>query len=547
MSASARMTRSSTCTCTPSTPCSTARPGSTTCSPRPRELGMPAHRDDRPRQRVRRLRLLQARPRPPASSRSSASRPTSRPAPTALRPHPGAWDDGGDDDVSGGGAYTHMTLLARDHRGHAQPVPALQPGASLEGYYYKPAHGPRAARRRYAKGLIAHHRLPVGRGPDPAAARPVRRGPAGGRRLPGHLRHGQLLLRADGPRPRHRAPGPRRTCCGSPRTSTSRCVATNDLHYTHARRRRGARGAAVRAVRLDDGRPQPVQVRRRRLLPQDRRRRCAQLWREHARGLRQHPADRRALRRRRSPRAPTCMPRFPVPGGRDRGVLVRQGGRARPARRYPAASPTTCRKQAEYEVGVIMPDGLPRLLPRRRRLHQLGQGQRHPGRPRPRLGRRLDGRLRAADHRPRPARARPDLRAVPQPRARLDARLRHRLRRAPPRRGDPLRHREVRRGPGRADRHLRHDQGQAGGQGLRAGPRLPVRDGRPDHQGDAAGGHGQGHPARAASSTPSTSATARPASSARCYEADPDVQDGRRHRASGSRASSASGACTRPA
>ena len=100
-----------------------------------------------------------------------------------------------------------------------------------------------------------------------------------------------------------------------------------------------------------------------------------------------------------------------------------------------------------------------------------------------------------------PLAARADLRAVPQPRARLDARLRRRLRRAPPRRGHPLRHREVRRGAGRADRHLRHDQGQAGDQGRRPGARLPLRRGRAADQGHAAVGDGQGHPAVRASST----------------------------------------------
>ena len=34
------------------------------------------------------------------------------------------WADGGEDDVSGGGAYTHMTLLAADDGRPAQPVPA---------------------------------------------------------------------------------------------------------------------------------------------------------------------------------------------------------------------------------------------------------------------------------------------------------------------------------------------------------------------------------------------------------------------------------------
>ena len=68
---------------------------------------------------------------------------------------------------------------------------------------------------------------------------------------------------------------------------------------------------------------------------------------------------------------------------------------------------------------------------------------------------------------------------------------------------------------------------------------LPVRARRPDHQGDAAAGHGQGHPAARASSTRSTSATARPPSSAALYEAEPDVQQGRRHRARAWRGSSA--------
>ena len=203
-------------------------------------------------------------------------------------------------------------------------------------------------------------------------------------------------------------------------------------------------------------------------------------------GLRQHPADRRAVRRSSSTSPRTYMPRFPVPDGRDRGDLVRQGGRAGPApSATPDGIPTEVRKQAEFEVGVIIQMGFPGyfLVVADFINWAKDNGIRvGPGRG---SGAGLDRRLRDADHRPRPARARPDLRAVPQPRARLDARLRHRLRRAPARRGDPLRHREVRRRPGRADRHLRHHQGQAGGQGLRAGARLPVRDGRPDHQGDA--------------------------------------------------------------
>ena len=68
--------------------------------------------------------------------------------------------------------------------------------------------------------------------------------------------------------------------------------------------------------------------------------------------------------------------------------------------------------------------------------------------PGPRLGRRLGRRLEPDDHRPRPAALRPAVRALPQPRARVDARLRHRLLRGPARRGDHLRPRPLRRATG---------------------------------------------------------------------------------------------------
>ena len=138
-------------------------------------------------------------------------------------------------------------------------------------------------------------------------------------------------------------------------------------------------------------------------------------------------------------------------------------------------------------------------------------------------------RLRDADHRPRPAQARPDLRALPQPRPRLDARLRHRLRRASSRRGDPLRLRQVRRRPRLDDRHLRHHQGQAGGQGLLAHPRLPVRDGRPDHQGDAGLGDGQGRAAQG-DLRPAAQALRRGRRVPHALRRRPRREDRRRHR-----------------
>ena len=62
------------------------------------------------------------------------------------------WADGGDDDVSSGGAYTHMTLLAEDNNGLANLF-KLSSLASLEGYYYKPRMD-RELLSKYAKGII---------------------------------------------------------------------------------------------------------------------------------------------------------------------------------------------------------------------------------------------------------------------------------------------------------------------------------------------------------------------------------------------------------
>ena len=54
------------------------------------------------------------------------------------------------------------------------------------------------------------------------------------------------------------------------------------------------------------------------------------------------------------------MPRFPCPRGRGRDLLVRQGGRERPARAATrAASPTPSAAQAEYETEVIVGKGYP--------------------------------------------------------------------------------------------------------------------------------------------------------------------------------------------
>ena len=70
------------------------------------------------------------------------------------------WADGGEDDVSGGGAYTHMTLLAENNEGLSNLF-KLSSLASLEGYYYKPRMD-RDLLSKYGKGIIATTGCPGG-------------------------------------------------------------------------------------------------------------------------------------------------------------------------------------------------------------------------------------------------------------------------------------------------------------------------------------------------------------------------------------------------
>ena len=70
------------------------------------------------------------------------------------------WADGGEDDVSGGGAYTHMTILAETNEGLSNLF-RLSSLASLEGYYYKPRMD-RELLTQYSKGLIATTGCPGG-------------------------------------------------------------------------------------------------------------------------------------------------------------------------------------------------------------------------------------------------------------------------------------------------------------------------------------------------------------------------------------------------
>ena len=70
------------------------------------------------------------------------------------------WASGGENDVSGGGAYTHLTMLAADAQG-LHNLFRLASYSSLEGFFYKP-RADRELLHQYGRGLLATTGCPSG-------------------------------------------------------------------------------------------------------------------------------------------------------------------------------------------------------------------------------------------------------------------------------------------------------------------------------------------------------------------------------------------------
>ncbi len=149
------------------------------------------------------------------------------------------------------------------------------------------------------------------------------------------------------------------------------------------------------------------------------------------------------------------LPDFDVPIGLHGRHLLRESGARR--LRAPAAAAQAARARGhaaphhrrvraapDLRARHDQDDEVPGILPHRLGLHPARAREGDSGRPRARLGGRQPGRLLHADHRRRSDRLRPDLRALPESGPHLAAGHRHRLLRAPPRRGHRVRHPEVR-------------------------------------------------------------------------------------------------------
>jgi DNA polymerase-3 subunit alpha len=264
------------------------------------------------------------------------------------------WGDGGGDDVSGAGSYTHMTLLAESTEG-MHNLFRLSSKASIEGYYFKPRMD-RELLSTYSSGLIATTGCPSGE-------------------VQTRLRLGQYDAAVQAAADFRDIFGPENFFCeimdhglGIERrimTDLLRLakdlslplVATNDLHYTHAHD--ATSHAALLCVQsgstLDD--------------PNRFKFDADEFYLKSAAEMRQifrdHPDacdNTLAIAERCDVSFNTSanyMPRFPVPEGEtETSWFVKEVDRGLDVR-YPDGVPSDVRRQADYEVGVITQMGFP--------------------------------------------------------------------------------------------------------------------------------------------------------------------------------------------
>jgi DNA polymerase III subunit alpha len=264
------------------------------------------------------------------------------------------WGGGGEDDVSGAGAYTHMTLLSETTVG-MHNLFRLSSRASIEGYYFKPRMD-REILQQYSTGLIAttgcpsgevQTRLRLGQYDEAVKAASDYRDIFGRENYFAEIMdHGlgiekrimndllRLAKQLDLP-----------------------LVATNDLHYTHAHDAKSH--AALLCVQSGSTLDDPNRFKF------DADEFYLKSASEMRHVFRDHPeaCDNTLLIAERADvrfdTSANYMPRFPVPEGEsEESWFVKEVERGLHVR-YPSGIPEEVRRQADYEVGVITQMGFP--------------------------------------------------------------------------------------------------------------------------------------------------------------------------------------------
>jgi DNA polymerase-3 subunit alpha len=264
------------------------------------------------------------------------------------------WGDGGGDDVSGSGAYTHMTMLAATTEG-MHNLFRLSSFASMEGYYFKPRMD-RELLHRYSKGIIAttgcpsgevQTRLRLGQYEEAKKAAAEFRDIFGKENFFAEIMDHGLGIE-------------RRIMSDLIRLATELgipLVATNDLHYTHAADAKSH--AALLCVQsgstLDDPNRFKFDADEFYLkTPEEMR----QLFRDHPDAC----DNTLAIAERVDVKFDTAanyMPRFPVPEGENEQSWFVKEVEKGLEQRYPNGITPEVRKQADYEIGVISQMGFP--------------------------------------------------------------------------------------------------------------------------------------------------------------------------------------------
>ncbi|WP_025157623.1 DNA polymerase III subunit alpha [Leifsonia aquatica] len=264
------------------------------------------------------------------------------------------WGDGGGDDVSGSGAYTHMTMLAATTEG-MHNLFRMSSKASIEGYYFKPRMD-RELLSEYGKGIIAttgcpsgevQTRLRLGQYDEAVKAAAEFRDIFGKENFYAEIMDHGLGIE-------------RRIMSDLIRLAKDLgipLVATNDLHYTHAEDAKSH--AALLCVQsgstLDDPNRFKFDADEFYLKSAEQMR---QLFRDHPEAC----DNTLAIAERVDVQFDTSanyMPRFPVPDEETEQTWFVKEVEKGLNERYPDGITPEVRKQADYEIGVISQMGFP--------------------------------------------------------------------------------------------------------------------------------------------------------------------------------------------
>jgi DNA polymerase-3 subunit alpha len=264
------------------------------------------------------------------------------------------WGNGGSDDVSGAGAYTHMTLLAETTEG-MHNLFRLSSKASIEGYYFKPRMD-RELLSQYGTGLIATTGCPSGEVQTRLRLgqyAEARQAAADFRDIFGAENYFVEVM--------DHGLGIERQVMGDLLRLAAELnlplVATNDLHYTHAHD--ATSHAALLCVQSGSTLDDPNRFK---FDSDEFYLKSAAEMREL---FRDHPeacdstlliAERCNVKFNESA---NYMPRFPVPEGETEETWFIKEVDKGLQRRYPSGIPDEVRQQADYEVGVITQMGFP--------------------------------------------------------------------------------------------------------------------------------------------------------------------------------------------